>query len=44
MFRWNPNGESNRQVAPENADIDRNRTSGLGSRLLAACCMGDTWA
>lgn len=41
-MHWNPNGESNGQVAPENADIGRNRTSGLGARLLSACHL-DTW-
>lgn len=42
-MNWNPSGSTNRQTAPENADIDRNRVSYLGARMLSACYM-DTWA
>lgn len=39
MFNWelNPNGESNCQVALENADLCRVRRLLMGARLLSAC-------
>jgi hypothetical protein len=42
MPAFNPNGESNRLVAPENADMEANRVRYLGARMLASCYM-DTW-